>query len=277
VTGILLAAVAAVVVGSGDFLGGLAGRRTEPWSVVGTGFLAGTVVMSLIAAMVGGQPTAADLGWGAASGAGGAAGVYLLYRGFSRAPMGVVSPLAAVLGGLVPASAGLLTGDAVSVTMALGMGIGLVAIILVSWVPVAVSEAVWVGVRHGIGAGLGFGFLLLFLARAGRDAGLWPVLVSRAASFAILALASGILGRSLFVSRKALVPALAAGVLTVLGNAGYVLALNLGSLAPVSIVYSLFPASTVVLAWLVFRERLRPGQAVGVGLALLGTALITVG
>ena len=57
----------------------------------------------------------------------------------------------------------------------------------------------------------------------------------------------------------------------------YALAQTLGSLSVVSVVGSLYPVTTVLLARGVLGERLRRVQAVGVVLALRGVALIAAG
>ena len=66
-----------------------------------------------------------------------------------------------------------------------------------------------------------------------------------------------------------------AGVFDVLANAAYVVAVRQGSLGPIATLASLYPASTVLLGRMVWHERLRRVQVVGLGLALLAIALIT--
>jgi uncharacterized membrane protein len=65
-----------------------------------------------------------------------------------------------------------------------------------------------------------------------------------------------------------------AGVFDITANALYLLAAQRGLLSVVAPIAALYPASTVLLALLVDRERLRPIQLAGLGLA--ATALVLV-
>jgi drug/metabolite transporter (DMT)-like permease len=67
--------------------------------------------------------------------------------------------------------------------------------------------------------------------------------------------------------------AVAAGALDIAANALYVAAAARGHLSIVAAVASLYPASTVLLAFLVDRERLRAAQLAGLGLAAAALVL----
>jgi drug/metabolite transporter (DMT)-like permease len=68
----------------------------------------------------------------------------------------------------------------------------------------------------------------------------------------------------------------AAGFLDVLANAIFVVAAREGLLSLVSVVSSLYPASTVILARVVLHERVDRRQQVGLALALVGVVLIAI-
>ena len=68
-----------------------------------------------------------------------------------------------------------------------------------------------------------------------------------------------------------------AGILLGAGNAALLLALHGGSLAVVSVLASLYPLGTILLASLVLRERIVPRQATGIGLAVVATVMLSLG
>lgn len=58
---------------------------------------------------------------------------------------------------------------------------------------------------------------------------------------------------------------------------GYVLAARAGMLSVAGVLGSLYPASTVLLARIVYGERLRPIQRVGLAVAVVGVGLVGSG
>ncbi len=69
---------------------------------------------------------------------------------------------------------------------------------------------------------------------------------------------------------------LVCGLGDTLGNLGFLAARSMGSLGPSAVVASLYPAVTVVLAWLFLSERLSRQHLAGVALAFAGIVLIAL-
>jgi drug/metabolite transporter (DMT)-like permease len=84
-------------------------------------------------------------------------------------------------------------------------------------------------------------------------------------------------GRLIFTDPAALSIALLAGILDSLANLLYLFATRAGMLSLAAALTSLYPAITVLLARVIYSERLRTVQRLGVVLALLGVALVTAG
>lgn len=241
------------------------------------------VVVLLLVAFPPDAYTIADFGWGAAAGISGGAGLVALYRGLARARMGVVAPITAGVGAIVPALFGLLSGDRPSVVASFGVGIALVAIFIVGRAPSASAvegSAGWLGsngIPEALAAGVGFGAFFIFLSNAAPDSGVWPLAGARLASLALLwALLAALPGRiSVRAETNWLI--LGAGMLDIIANALFLYATRGGLLTLVAVLSSLYPAATVLLARVVLRERLSRFQAGGVALAVVGVALMAAG
>ncbi|HWS44612.1 MAG TPA: EamA family transporter, partial [Acidimicrobiia bacterium] len=92
----------AVSFGSADFLGGRASVRASTVAVVLIGQSIAVAGALIVASVVGARVARSDVGFGVLSGAANVVGLSLLYRGLARARVGVVAPLTAVVGALVP-------------------------------------------------------------------------------------------------------------------------------------------------------------------------------
>jgi drug/metabolite transporter (DMT)-like permease len=125
-----------------------------------------------------------------------------------------------------------------------------------------------------LAAGTMFGVFFTVLGRAGDNAGMWPVLGVRVGSITLGLLLVARQRVSLRLDRPVLPWTATAGVFDITANALYLLAAQRGLLSVVAPIAALYPASTVLLALLVDRERLRPIQVAGLGLA--ATALVLV-
>ena len=135
----LLALVSALVWGVADFVGGLASRRSTPLQTLVLTTPAGLVLIVPVALLVGGDPAGTALpGIGAALF--GAMGILLLYAALTIGPMGVVSPIAAVLGAAIPVVVGLLRGDRPGTAAYVGMALAVVAIVTVGLEPQAPTD-----------------------------------------------------------------------------------------------------------------------------------------
>jgi drug/metabolite transporter (DMT)-like permease len=276
-----LAILSAASFGAGDFLGGLATRRSSPLRVVGVSQLYGfALIASLLAVFPPEDYGLADFGWGAAAGVCGGTGLVFLYRGLSRSRMGVVAPIAGGVGAMVPAVFGLISGERPSSVALIGVVVALAAIVVVGW-PTRTTQPDSAlqpaGTLEAIAAGLAFGAFFIFLSRAADTSGVWPLVAARIGSLALIwSLLVGLSG-TVSVRHETNLLVLGAGVLDTVANALFLYAARSGLITLVAVLSSLYPAATVLLARLVLRERLSRLQIGGVALTLLGMALIAAG
>jgi drug/metabolite transporter (DMT)-like permease len=269
--------MAAAFAGTGDFLGGLASRRSNTWAVGTWNHIAGAITVLAIAPLLDGELTAELIWWGSLAGIGGAIGVMGLYTGFTRSDVAVVSPIAAVGAATWPVVWSIVPGDFPTGLVVAGIVVGLAAIWLVSGGSRQVLAGDREGLRFGLIAGLGFGAQLIFLSFTADGSSIWALLPARIAGGVLIAAVGLWLGRSLLLPRDAVTPGIAAGSLTAIGNGFFIIATGLESLAVATVVAAMFPAATVLLARLVFHERLTTRRIVGLVLALVAVALVSVG
>ncbi|MGH7641936.1 MAG: EamA family transporter [Candidatus Dormibacteria bacterium] len=273
---VLLSLTAALGYGASDFLAGVAGRRGAAASVAllesPCGLLAALLGLWLIPWS---SPSGASLAWGALSGVGSGLGILALYRGLAVGRMTVVAPVAGILTALIPALVGLALGNRPGWVALAGMAIALPAVALVSRHPSDGSQR-HRGVPEAVIAGVCFALLFIALDRAGTRAGTWPLVPGQVVAMLLIG-AAAIRGRAVRMEWRRLAPlAVGAGVLGGTGNILFLSATGQGELAVVAVISSLYPAVTVLLAWVGLRERIAPIQLVGLAVAVLAVVLISL-
>lgn len=275
-TPIVLAALSALIWGTADYSGGRASQRAHPLAVTVISQALCLPTLALCVILLPGTPTAADLAWGASSGLAGFVGIVLLYRALAGGAMAVVAPLAAVTAAIVPIGVGLFTDSAPGMLALGGAGLAVVAIGLVSLTPQAGRTAVSPRlIATSLVAGVFFGLFFALLGQSTEEAGMWPLAAGRLTSVGIGA--AILLGArtAARLPRPVLGWTAVAGTLEIIANALFLAAAVRGHLSIVAAIAALYPASTVLLALAVDRERLRPVQIAGLGLAATALVLAT--
>ena len=271
---IICGLASALAWGAGDFAGGFASRRGNALTVVLFSQLVGGALLFVLAMLFAQRiPPANHLLSGALAGLFGVLGLVMLYKGLAQGRMGLVAPLSAVVTAVVPLAFSFLMEGFPGRLRMLGFAVALAAVWFLS-APGGTSRIESGELKLSLSAGLGFGLFFIFMDHASSQAVLWPLVAARGAAilvmFALLTatrqLAAPPAGQFAFIAL--------AGVLDTAGNAAFGMAAHLGRLDIAAVLASLYPASTVLLAWLVFRERLGGQQWVGVAAA--GAALILI-
>jgi drug/metabolite transporter (DMT)-like permease len=277
---IVLAAVSAVVWGSADYCGGRASRRANALTVTVVSQLFGLPVLVAGLVLQPGTPRPGDILLGALAGAAGLFGIVLLYRSLSTGAMAVAAPITAVTGALVPVVVGLIT-ERLPSAVALGGAIcAVLAIGLVSLGGPAIGRRVSPrAIGLALTAGLAFGLFFSMLAHTDVASGLWPLAAVR-----LISLSLGLVMLMLAARRGAtivLAPGLVgwvalAGVGDLAANVAYLVAARDGLLSIIAPIAALYPVSTVLLAFTLDKERVRPIQVAGLGLAAAALVLTAI-
>ncbi len=271
---VLLSLGAAVLAGTSDFLGGLGSRRAAAIVIAAASHLLSLLAAFALALMVDGDLYTNDLLLGALGGIGGAVGLLSIYAGYAVARVSIAAPVAGVGAAAMPVLFDLFSGGGVEVRSAFGIALGLVAIALISLERSDSTASVGLSLRYGFGGALGLGTLLLCLSRTSEDGGLWSVVASRASGGLALLIVIAATRTALRLPKAAWPPVVGIALMGVAANAMFVVATQIGSVSTAAVLASMFPAITVMWARLVFGERLRQIQLVGLGFALVAVGLI---
>ena len=277
---VVLALASAALYGAADFIGGFISRRADSLVVVVVSQASGLVVVALAVPFLGpAVPSQSDWMWGVIAGLTGGAGVALLYRALAVGVMAVVAPLTAVCAVAVPVIIAVVLGERPGLQASVGIALAVVAIVLVSQGDAAVPHGANATTgRRGVGlalaAGLAIGLFFLALARTRSEAGLWPLVTARGVAIAIFGGLTLTSRRSYAMPASVMATAAGGGVVDMLANLLYMLATRHGPLTLVVTLASLYPASTVLLAWVVAGERITSRQWIGVACALFAIAFI---
>ncbi len=279
----LLALVSAVFIGGADFVGGITSRTANGIRVGAYVALVG-MPMALAVSLVGDyeQVSHADVGWSIAAGVSVALGIGCFYVGMARGLISVVAPVAAVVGAVIPVVYAVARGERPGPVAMVGLVIAFIAVAVVSLAPseqhpdAAVVDGVVLALA--LVSGVLFGLFYVAFSRVSDDAGLWPVTIERAAASVVLVVAAVVMTRGPVKGLRRMLPAvLLVGLLEVAAVVPLLLALQRGPVAIASVVASLYPVTTVLLAAFVLRERLSRLQYVGVACALISVALVSSG
>lgn len=287
---------AAFSFGGSGFFGGISARHMGSLRTVWITTWTSVVVLALGLLLFTGTWSADAVVFGALSGLCGAIALVFLYASLAIGPMSILSPVGAVVGALVPALWEFFTGVQLAWFAYLSIGLILVAVLIVGFTQEkGAVKPTAKGLIFALLAGSFFGAYYIFLDLAPDDAGLAPIFINRTVS-ALLATAAVIVvllanqarkqkaltgaGQADAQSadqqpvnwRKGLPIAAFAGTIEALGSAFVLFGFVAGNLTVTTVLTSLYPAGTIVLATLVLKERLAPLQYVGLVLALVAAA-----
>jgi drug/metabolite transporter (DMT)-like permease len=271
----LLALASALSFGISDLSGAIAARRSSALQVSLGLQLAGFPVLALGLVLLPGSLTLRAVALGAVAGTVGTLGLVLYLRSMAVGPVGVISPVSALVGAAVPVGWGVaLRGDELDGWQVVGVLAGLVAVVLVAWSPGASLRAYGRrGPAFALLAGVAFGLFFVVLDATPPDSGLWPLLGSRTAGTLVLLALLVAVPRP--APARAVMPLIVlSGATDMLANLLFLLATREGLLSLASLLTSLYPVVALLGARLLLHEHLTRLQAGGVVLALAATGLL---
>ena len=273
---VALALGASLSWGLADFFGPLKGRTLGTLRVLFGAQVAGLAAMALVVAIRGKGPDGAAVLLAVPAALSGTLGIFAYYRGMAVGAMSVVAPIAGV-SAAVPVAFGLATGDRPSTAQIAGIVLALVGVGLASREHQAGHRRVAAGVGLALIAAIGFGGYFVPMHAAGEADFWWASLIFRATSFTLIALTALVLRASVRVSGRNAAFVGAVGLGDTLGNALFAASSAHGLVSVTSVLASLYPIVTVILARIVLHERVDHGQEAGIVATLAGVVLISTG
>jgi drug/metabolite transporter (DMT)-like permease len=279
---IVLGLFAAVAYGLSDFIGGMVTRRVPVWQVAFLAQITATLLAAAAVPLFTNRLTVASVGWGVVAGVAAGAANVAIYAGLGGGRMGVVAPLSGIGAAVVPVLAGVVGGERPGGAAWLGVVLALPAIWLVASgasppIPAEHHRGRHADVALGLLAGLGFGGQFAALGQVPLSAGVAPVAISQLTSVVVIAVWAALAGASVVPRARGVAGGVVAGALAGVATLTFQLAAQAGELTVAGVLAALYPAVTVVLAWLVLQERIRGVQAFGLLLAASAITLVSVG
>ena len=241
-----------------------------------TAQVAGLLAIALAVLIHGELPDDAAIFFAVPAAVSGTLGLWAYYRGMAVGAMSVVAPIAGI-SAIVPVTVGLATGDSPSAAQIAGIFVALIGVGLASREHQSGQRRVAAGVGLAFLAALGFGGYFVPMHAAGEADFWWASLVFRATSFMLIAIAAVTARRSVSISRRDAVYVSAVGIGDTLGNVLYAASASHGLVSVTSVLASLYPVVTVVLARVVLGERVDRVQDAGIVATLAGVVLISAG
>jgi drug/metabolite transporter (DMT)-like permease len=268
--------------GSADFVGGLMSKRLPTATVMVVSQTAGLILTAGLVVTLGEpRPDTRFLVYGGLGGIAGAIGLAALYKGLAVGRMSIVAPTAA-LSGAVPVIVGFIQGERPTMVQLTGMaiaGAGVLLAVRTTEPPGASPTGSGTrGVGFALVAALFLGLFVTSLDAAGAASPLWASLMIRFVSVPLFMLAAVVTARHARrpTGREAGILA-GVGALDNAANVMFAVAAREGLLTLVSVLGSLYPVATVLLARWFLHERLARWQVVGVAAAFVGVAMIAAG
>jgi drug/metabolite transporter (DMT)-like permease len=270
-----LALAAAASWGVGDFLGGLKSRSLNPVAILIVAQPIGLTLLAIWVAVRGQGPPGSEVLWACLAAVLGTTGLIAFYKGMAAGALSIVAPIAGA-GAAIPVIWGLAHGDHLSGYQELGFAAALIGVVLASFERRPEAARLAAGVGWAVIAMLAFGAYYIPMHEASHGDFLWAAFVFRLTSTTLIAAAWLVLRPP--SARRADLPVLASiGILDTGGNVFFAAASAKGLVSVVSILASLYPVVTVLLARAVLHERVHRSQEFGIVLALAGIVLISAG
>jgi drug/metabolite transporter (DMT)-like permease len=237
----------------------------------------GLALLAVAVAIRGHAPPGREVLWACLAAAFGTSGLVAFYRGMAAGAISVVAPISGTAA-VVPVLWALAHGEHPSGLQEVGFVLVLGGVVATSWERTPGRARITAGAGWAALALVAFGGYYVPMHAASRHDFLWASLVFRSTSTTLVWLAVLALRQRPRGIRPHLPVLAAIGVFDTGGNVLFAAASQEhGLLSVVSVLASLYPVVTVLLARTALRERVPRTQEAGVVVTLAGVALVSAG
>ena len=261
--------------GASDFLGGVGARRVNAFLFTAIVHISGLFVVGALALMTGAPfPGTASLVWSLIAGSVGGIALALFYRALASGNMGLVAPVAAVLGAGIPTIVTAFATGFPGYRHLLGFILAGIGVWLISRTEAGDGRPEGLGMAVLAGIGFASFYLCVHQAATHNASALWIAASSRFASLLVTG-AIVLFGRHLrAVAAPVLGIAMSAGILDISGTIVLIRASQIGRLDDAVVLSSLYPAITVLLARIFLHEHFSRTRTIGMIAALAAVPMI---
>jgi drug/metabolite transporter (DMT)-like permease len=194
--------------------------------------------------------------------------------------MSIAAPVSALLAAALPVVVGIFREGFPEWTTFIGFGFAFLAVWMISRGEGGIKDVIThlTDLKLPLLAGIGFGLYFVLMHEAtNTGATIWPMVASRLGGLMMVTVYMFITRSAWKVEDSSAWPIITLnGILDLSGNLFFILAGQLGRLDVASVLSSLFPGSTVLLAWIFLKERLTRNQWIGILSALTAIVLMTI-
>jgi drug/metabolite transporter (DMT)-like permease len=265
--------------GAGDFAGGLSSRKVGAYRAVLYADFFGLLIL-IVASLFYREsfPSGNVVFNSLIGGALGSFGLLILYYSLSVGQMSIAAPVSALFAALLPVIYGTFTEGLPTSIQFIGFALALAAVWLISQGDGGFHVSKLSDLKFPILAGVGFGSYYIFIHNAvgEPDSLLWPMIISRVAGTLLLFFIVLARREPFPVPRNAWGVVGINAALDLGGNFFFILASKAGRLDVAAVLSSLYPGATVMLAWLLLKERISGVQLIGIIFAFVAIYFITL-
>lgn len=256
---VFYALLAAITWGVGDFLGGFTTKTSHVSITVFVGHTIGLLMLIPFYFILDEENLSRnEIMFSAVAGLSGVVGLYMLYMGLSKGKMGYVAPISAVIAMMLPVIVGFLDHGFLELSKYIGIFLAIGSIWGLTKGDVGTLSKS--DLFYAIMSGLGIGLFLIFISYGGKDATFSPMIVARIASvalFFIIVMYRKGKGSSFgYLGNRQMILICGSGFFDMTANLLFIKATQYGALEIASILSSLYPTTTIILSWIILKDKI---------------------